>query len=153
MKKIAILILLFCYDVSMADEIKPFTTDGCSLSPDGDIANNVKWMDCCVRHDYAYWKGGTREQRRIADLQLKQCVSELGEKDISLIMHLGVRLGGDPYFPTWYRWGYGWSYFRGYQALSDEEEAQARQRIVEFTLLLNSFLESETGLKPERSKP
>lgn len=37
-------------------------------------------------------------------------------------MRAGVGLGGSPYFPTDFRWGYGWSYVRGYKALTDEEK-------------------------------
>lgn len=128
---------------AIADDIKPFTTDGCSLFPDGSIENNKKWMECCIRHDYAYWKGGTREQRKTADTELKHCVAELGEKDLSWIMHIGVRLGGDAYFPTWYRWGYGWPYLRGYEALTQEEQAQAKQRFIQFTDLLNTLSQDQ----------
>ena len=39
-------------------------------------------------------------------------------------MLAGVRVGGSPYFPTSFRWGYGWSYPRWYQALTDEEKMQ-----------------------------
>jgi hypothetical protein len=42
-------------------------------------------------------------------------------------MLIGVRMGGSPYFVTPYRWGYGWSYGRNYQALNEEEQAQAEQ--------------------------
>jgi hypothetical protein len=126
-----------------ADDIKPFTTDGCSLFPDGTTSNNVKWMQCCLRHDYAYWKGGTEKDRQQADDELKSCVAELGENHISSIMHLGVRLGGEPYFPTWYRWGYGWPYLRGYQALNEQERHQVKQRLVELNTLITEFIEDE----------
>ena len=36
-------------------------------------------------------------------------------------MYEGVRFGGSPYFYNWYRWGYGWSYDRKYQALNASE--------------------------------
>jgi hypothetical protein len=41
-------------------------------------------------------------------------------------MYIGVRFGGSPYFPTWYRWGYGWNYQRGYAPLTDEEKEMVR---------------------------
>lgn len=139
-------VILIAYLISVpafCDELKPFTTDGCSMFPDGNMQNNVKWMECCVRHDYAYWKGGTENDRKKADSELKQCVSELGENNISSLMHWGVRFGGDPYFPTWYRWGYGWPYLRGYRELSETERAQVKQRIIELNQLLNEFIDSE----------
>ena len=37
----------------------------------------------------------------------------------------GVRVGGSPYWPTQFRWGYGWPYPRGYQALSPDERTLA----------------------------
>lgn len=39
-------------------------------------------------------------------------------------MLAGVRVGGTPYLPTMFRWGYGWPYPRGYKALTDEERQQ-----------------------------
>jgi hypothetical protein len=40
-------------------------------------------------------------------------------------MYEGVRAGGSPWWPTRYRWAYGWPYGRGYQELSDEEHHMA----------------------------
>ncbi|BFM09404.1 hypothetical protein GCM10025791_31580 [Halioxenophilus aromaticivorans] len=130
-------------NITSASELTPFTTDGCSMFPNGDSANKVKWMRCCTQHDYAYWKGGTEDDRFRADEALKQCVADLGESEISMLMHLGVRLGGEPYFPTWYRWGYGWPYLRGYQSLSEKENEQVMQRMIELQQLINEFIESE----------
>jgi hypothetical protein len=48
-------------------------------------------------------------------------------------MFAGVRVGGSPYFPTPFRWGYGWSYPRGYGALSEQELAQ----VIKLTALIN----------------
>ncbi|HSF07446.1 MAG TPA: hypothetical protein VLG10_16825 [Methylomirabilota bacterium] len=35
-----------------------FTSDACSLWPDG------AWPTCCVDHDKIYWRGGTAEERK-----------------------------------------------------------------------------------------
>ena len=43
---------------SPAADIAPFTSDGCSSFPDGTPANQSLWLECCVRHDLAYWRGG-----------------------------------------------------------------------------------------------
>ena len=81
-----------------------FKSDGCSCWPDGD------WVDCCVKHDLIYWMGGTREERKIADLELKKCISEKGYPVIARIMYIGVRIGGVWWLPTPFRWGFGWDY-------------------------------------------
>jgi hypothetical protein len=36
----------------------------------------------------------------------------------------GVRVGGTPYLPTSFRWGYGWPYLRGYKVLTAQEKKQ-----------------------------
>ena len=122
-------------------EIKPFTTDGCSVFPDGTLNDNSKWLECCIRHDLAYWKGGTFDERKKADDELEQCVADMGEEKISLLMHTGVRFGGSPYFPTWYRWGYGWPMFRGYQTLTEEENQQAQKQLEVFYRLIGQLVE------------
>ena len=106
--------------------LAPFTSDGCSLFPDRAPSGDADWCECCVAHDLAYWRGGTAAEREAADATLRACVL-LKTKDEALAetMYLGVRAGGNPYFLTWYRWGYGWPYGRGYQALNAEERALA----------------------------
>jgi|GEM_PF-5061114 len=81
-----------------------FTTDRCSLWPDGD------WYRCCVVHDYAYWCGGTAAQRSQADKQLKRCIQAKGYPIMSQVMRWGVRLGGLSVLPVPWRWGYGWDW-------------------------------------------
>lgn len=120
------LCLLTIAQISNAETIEPFTSDGCSLFPDGTFANEELWLACCTAHDYAYWQGGTYDEREQADLALEQCVADIGEPEIAKVMLAGVRVGGSPYFPTWYRWGYGWSYLRGYKALTAQEKQQIK---------------------------
>jgi hypothetical protein len=81
-----------------------FTSDGCSLWFDGD------WVECCVLHDLAYWRGGTSEERQKADRALEQCVAARGHIATAGIMYAGVRVGGAWWLPTCFRWGYGWAY-------------------------------------------
>jgi hypothetical protein len=108
--------------------LKPFSSDGCSLFPDRSPIAQKDWCECCFEHDKAYWRGGTREERRSADLRLKECVFlKTGDKALATLMYEGVRSGGSPYFYTWYRWGYGWSFDRKYQALNAQEVAMADQ--------------------------
>lgn len=145
MRLCVFLLLMAMLPVASAD-LKPFTTDGCSVFPDGVADNQAKWLSCCIRHDFAYWKGGTYAEREAADDALQQCVQDLGENNLSVVMHLGVRVGGSPLFPTWYRWGYGWPYMRGYQSLSEQERAQIVTQLQVLQGLIGEFIsESRQG--------
>jgi hypothetical protein len=86
----------------------PFTTDGCTLAPDG------AWQSCCVDHDMVYWCGGSAADRSVADGEFRRCVAEKGGPTRARIMYWGVRLGGTPWLPAYWRWGYGWPWPRGY---------------------------------------
>ena len=113
--------------------LSPFTSDGCSLFPDKSIITQSNWCSCCLKHDVAYWRGGTKAERAIADLELKKCVeAKTGNAALATLMYEGVRAGGSPYFVNWYRWGYGWGYERKYQSLTPEEEARAAEILSEY---------------------
>jgi hypothetical protein len=122
-----------------ADDLAPFTTDGCSSFPDGTPKNQNLWLTCCIKHDLAYWKGGTYQQRLDADLELEQCVAKAGEPDIAKVMLQGVRAGGSPVFPTPYRWGYGWPFGRGYKELTEQEWEQVRNALQAMQALLEEI--------------
>lgn len=107
-----------------ADTLQPFTSDGCSRFPNGTPWQNELWLACCTAHDRAYWKGGTYQERLDADRELEACVARVGEPEVALLMLAGVRVGGSPFFPTTFRWGYGWPYPRYYGPLTDEELEQ-----------------------------
>ncbi|RTR38965.1 hypothetical protein EKG38_12135 [Shewanella canadensis] len=115
---------------SLADELKPFTSDGCSLFPDGSFTQNTLWLSCCTAHDRAYWQGGTYETRLKADLELKLCVTRLGEPALGKLMLAGVRIGGSPYLPSGFRWGYGWSYPRTYAPLTQSELTRVQNQLL-----------------------
>ena len=116
-------LLVFLVSCASTGELQPFTTDGCSSFPDGTRDHEDLWLQCCVAHDLAYWKGGTYGERKRADEELKDCVEQVGEPEIARLMLAGVRVGGTPYLPTSYRWGYGWPWPRSYRPLSTEEKA------------------------------
>lgn len=119
----AVLSLLLCA-CATTQELKPFSTDGCSLFP--DRCGEKDWCRCCLLHDLAYWKGGTAEQRRKADDELYVCVHKAAAgSGLAGLMYSGVRMGGTPHLPSWFRWGYGWPYGRGYRPLSPAEAAVA----------------------------
>ena len=88
----------------------PFKSDGCSCVPDLDIET------CCLDHDRAYWCGGARWQKLQADHDFRQCIRDADRQKIAALYFMGVRVGGSPYLPTPWRWGFGWSYPKGYFA-------------------------------------
>lgn len=83
---------------------RPFTTDRCSVWPDGD------WFDCCVEHDIAYWCGGPDEERARADEVFRACVGADRAAWLAAISYVGVRAGGAGWMPFPWRWGYGWAW-------------------------------------------
>lgn len=100
---------------------RPFTTDGCS----GGMSKLWRllfrkappWEDLCVTHDRAYWKGGTKFERTVADRKLAFGVFDRhGYRWVGALMQLGVWFGGSPLWPFSWRWGYGWPYFRPYDS-------------------------------------
>lgn len=123
--RLVFLVIFFLASIDVvADNIRPFTSDGCSAFPDGTFQQKELWLTCCTAHDYTYWQGGTYQERLNADKELHQCVAKVGEPHVAKLMLAGVRVGGSPYLPTSFRWGYGWPYPRWYKALTDAEKRQ-----------------------------
>lgn len=122
-------LLLLAGASGMADELRDFTSDGCSAFPDGTPDDEELWHSCCVMHDLAYWKGGSSEEREAADYALKACVEEVGKPDVAELMLAGVRVGGTPWLPTQFRWAYGWPYLRGYKEIGEEESQQVAEKM------------------------
>ena len=131
MKIILPLLLLIFAGCASSPRLRSFTTDGCTMFPNGTSGHKDLWLNCCIKHDYKYWMGGTKAERLQADIELRDCVAASGEPKIAQWMLKGVRAGGTPYLPTKFRWGYGWRYFQGYKALKERdmklvEESQRR---------------------------
>lgn len=122
-----------------ADKLDDFSSDGCSAFPDGTLAHKTLWLNCCRDHDFAYWLGGSKEQRRLADIELRDCVAGVGEEEIANLMLAGVRVGGSPWWPTRFRWAYGWPYLRGYQQISSEEQSMVDAKIAAARRLIERF--------------
>jgi hypothetical protein len=80
------------------------------------------------------------KKKVIADHELHQCVVNLGEPSIARLMLLGVRIGGSPYFPSSFRWGYGWPFPRGYQHLSMREKQQVVEQSKKIDLSLQQVI-------------
>lgn len=102
--------------------MKKFKSDGCTWFPEGN------WHECCVEHDKAYFKGGSKKQRLKADISLLSCVSLKGHPYISVIMFLGVRFFGHPYWPHRIRWGYGRKYFDSCTYARSENKPNKRRK-------------------------
>ena len=88
-----------------SDDILPSgkKSDGCTLIGDGNF------RDCCVAHDKDFFRGGSRQERRDSDKRLYECVCKKGtwNKLAAPFIWLGVRIGGLPFLPTSFRWGFG----------------------------------------------
>jgi len=138
MKKLLAALLLFWTIAAHSADIVPFTSDGCSAFPNGTPKNKTLWLNCCIRHDLAYWKGGTYQERLDADLALERCVAVAGEPKIAKLMLRGVRAGGSPHLPTPYRWGYGWPFGRAYRALTQDEWTQVQKQLDALQQMLQS---------------
>jgi len=128
-KNVLCLVSMLLASTLKADMLKPFTSDGCSLFPNGTFEQQNLWFDCCQKHDFDYWKGGSYQQRLLADRALKTCVENVGQPEIALLMLSGVRVGGSPLLPTQFRWGYGWPYPRFYGELTHQELLQIKKLI------------------------
>lgn len=95
-----------------------FTTDGCS----GGITwfyrtflrRDPPWERCCEEHDTHYWRGGSWLDRLKADIGLYECMCHKTTPLRAWIYFIGVRIGGTPWLPTTYRWGYRYDWPRGY---------------------------------------
>ena len=95
-----------------------FKSDGCTMFPNND------YLDCCVQHDLAYFKGGSWKERWRADGRLKQCVAAKNgwwHKPVATIMWAGVRIGGVPFLPTPFRWGFGKHQLKNQTAVPTEK--------------------------------
>lgn len=70
--------------------------------------NELRWRSCCVIHDKAYYYGGGKAKKKEADQELRACVTRIvGNDFLGKLMEAAVDIGGGPYLPTPYRWGYG----------------------------------------------
>ena len=59
-------------------------------------------------------------QRSQADRAFRQCIEAANHPLLGGIYYYSVRIGGTPYLPTPWRWGFGWDYPRGYRDIAGE---------------------------------
>ena len=103
MRIFAALAFLMLAGCASGPRLRTFTTDGCSLFPNGTEDHKDLWLQCCVEHDYRYWMGGTKAERLKADTNLRSCVEGVGQPKTAKWMLAGVRVGGTPYLPVRFR--------------------------------------------------
>jgi hypothetical protein len=72
------------------------------------------WFIECVKHDWAYYNGGTYKQRLEADQKLYEAVKKTGHPIWALIIYIAVRFGGSTYWPLPWRWGFKYDWFEKY---------------------------------------
>lgn len=96
--------------------LEKFRTDACTiLSPLWKLLHKLKitrdskplFVYSCIWHDYLYWKGGTKEQRKKADYYLMWKIRAHGYSILAKIVYRAVRIFGHPIFPKYLKWGYG----------------------------------------------
>ena len=92
----------------------PFPDDGCSCFPETDFE------DCCREHDKIYYRGGSEADRAKADRELRRCIRDKGHTVMSNILYYSVRVGGVPWVPTPWRWGFGYPYLRGQRGYAQD---------------------------------
>jgi hypothetical protein len=117
-----------------ASELAPFTTDGCTMFPDGTLADATRWQHCCITHDFAYFAGGPESARQAADRALQSCIASESNAALADLVYAGVRLGGTPALPTPWRWGYGWTYdpLNGYRTVPADQASAAAAAIAAY---------------------
>lgn len=89
----------------------PFYHDGCTAFPDHILGHDL--YESCITHDIGNWLGGTEEERRQVNLDLRNNVAETGPLGpaLGLLMYASVQYLGDNWV-SHYRgtnWGYGWN--------------------------------------------
>lgn len=110
------------------NQLREFTTDGCSLAPKGTSSHTQSLLRCCVEHDYAYWQGGSSDERLTADQTLKACVSKAESPAVGQLYYDAVRIGGSSIFKTTFYWGYGWTQKRQDRPLTSAEAQQVLEQ-------------------------
>jgi len=103
-----------------------FYTDGCSGGMSRYWRKFFKkappWEGCCIAHDVAYWRGGFWYDRKQADLEMAACVKNQGHPIWAFLMYWAVRIGGVPWLPLPWRWGYGWKFVGRYEKRPPSEK-------------------------------
>ncbi len=97
------------HDLPMPPQM--FVYDGCTLFPERMMGHD--FSTACLRHDVAYWLGGSDADKVRADAVFRDALSTSGPLGFVFapLMHTAVRIFGD----TWIaklcnaNWGFGWN--------------------------------------------
>jgi hypothetical protein len=73
------------------------------------------WYEACYWHDWDYWVGGCKDARYLSDIKLAYRVKATGHPLWARLMYIAVRIGGSPWLPFSWRWGFRYPYGRGYE--------------------------------------
>jgi hypothetical protein len=106
-----------------SDTLLEFKTDYCTGFFNGT------WKHCCYKHDLHYWFGGTRQEEKLADLRLKQCVANASNDIYAFFIYHSVRLGHYSPLKLSTSWGWGWSKKKNYSPLSSLQKQQLNDRL------------------------
>lgn len=107
------------YDTKTVSVLAPFVSDGCSVPKRFAPAS---YEGCCTRHDYAYWIGGTLEDKNRADATLVNCIRARGASEFTvgawqmMLSNFGI-----------YRWGAKWVPHRANAPLNASEWNQIQK--------------------------
>lgn len=74
-----------------------------------------EWLlELCRIHDDAYFYGGSAYRKFMADMNLAVGIAKRGYIRRAVLFFIGVSIGGTPYIPFSWRWGFHYDYGRGY---------------------------------------
>lgn len=89
----------------------PFYHDGCTAFPDRLFGHD--FYESCITHDIGNWLGGTEEERRQVNLELKNNIATTGPLGpfLGKVMYFSVQYFGDNWVShiNGTNWGYGWN--------------------------------------------
>ena len=146
MKDLRVISLIFLFGASsaFASELQKFETDYCTMFQEGTPSNPSAWKHCCLDHDLRFWFGGTKKERYLTDIRLRNCVAATGHGYIASAMYYAVRVGKYSPIKNKYKWGWGWKPFIGYKELTQEQQNIAKEEILKLELdpnYIKEFLE------------
>ncbi|WP_127716847.1 hypothetical protein [Halobacteriovorax sp. HLS] len=132
-------------DTPQVYELKPFETDLCTMFSEETRDGKISWEDCCIKHDLAYWVGGTKDDMKRADLEIRSCVKSKGLSKLSYMMYLGIKIGHLSPIKNKYKWG--WAYpkkAKTYFPISQQQEAIIKKQLETVSTidqqLINDFI-------------
>ena len=135
------LILVVSPIFSQAESLTRFTTDYCTSYPEGTRDQPDLWKICCLEHDLFFWAGGSKKDREIIDLKLRDCVEKKAGSAQANLMYYAVRAGSlSPIKNPDKKWNNGWRERPDYAPLSSEDVDQVEAEILSDYFFIPVFL-------------